>query len=338
MLTESQLPFLVGQLTQALLYGIYLATLIQCFRWLIFTDEGWEPREKINFLMVFSTSFIFVMSTINLATSLTYELKYIGRDVSWFQYGFYGTAMMMTENIALQNISQNLAIILIDCVLLHPTRCLKDISLLGRVCKIMARHGGLYYKLNESYYAGLSQDNNGDSFKFALIGLKAAIGLYACNIAITIYTTTAIIYRILSSRRNSGGNQRRLNYAMRILAESGILYTSMIIFSLIGEILSARSDSTWAEWFINDISDPMAFSTGCISFNLLLIRVYQSRVELRNSFADSRDDYYGISGIQFNNPQITASSEGLSSNSNALDEVVDEIQEHRRNRERMHEN
>ncbi|KAM6499761.1 hypothetical protein JOM56_005269 [Amanita muscaria] len=319
MLIETQL-FLVGLLTQALLYGIYLATLIQCFRWLIFTDEGWKPREKINVLMMFSTTFIFVMSTINLATSLTFELKDITGDVIWFQNGFYGTAMMMTANIALQNISQNLAIISIDCVLLRLTaRYLKDISLLGRVWKIMARHGGK------------------GSPEIILISVKATIGLYACNIAITIYTTTAIIYRILSSRRNSGGNHKRLNYAMRILAESGVLYTSMIIFSLIGEVLTARKDSTWVGWLINDISDPMALSTGCISFNLLLIRVYQSRVELRDSFADSRDDY-GMSGIQFNNPQITASSEGLSSNLNVLDEVVDEIQEHRRSQERMHEN
>ncbi|KIL53974.1 hypothetical protein M378DRAFT_29420, partial [Amanita muscaria Koide BX008] len=66
MLTDNQID-LVSDFTQALLYGIYLATLIQCFRWLIFTDEGWEPREKINFLMVFATIFIFFMSTINLA-------------------------------------------------------------------------------------------------------------------------------------------------------------------------------------------------------------------------------------------------------------------------------
>ncbi|KAM6499791.1 hypothetical protein JOM56_005299, partial [Amanita muscaria] len=178
----------------------------------------------------------------------------------------------------------------------------------------------------ESYYSGLYY--KGQSHEAFPIAVNALIGLYACNIAITVYTTAAIIYRILSSRRNSGGNHKRLNYAMRILAESGVLYTTMIIFSLVG---TWYNNTTWVETLgISSISDAMAFSTDGISFNLILIRVYQSRVELRDSFQDSRDDYE-LSGIQFNALQITASSEGPSSN--GLDEAVDEIQEHHRSRE-----
>ncbi|KIL55388.1 hypothetical protein M378DRAFT_634549 [Amanita muscaria Koide BX008] len=45
----------------------------------------------------------------------------------------------------------------------------------------------------ETYYAGL--EYKGQSFEFVLIAMKAVTGLY---IVITIYTTTAIIYRVLS--------------------------------------------------------------------------------------------------------------------------------------------
>ncbi|KIL60216.1 hypothetical protein M378DRAFT_84071, partial [Amanita muscaria Koide BX008] len=168
----------------------------------------------------------------------------------------------------------------------------------------------------ESYYAGLYY--KGQSHEAVLIAMKATTGLYACNIAITVYTTAAIIYRILSSRRNSGGIHKRLNNAMRILVESGVLYTSMIIFGLVGVMLDARNNSTWVESLIVSISDAMAFSMGGISFNLILIRVYQSRVESRDSFADSSHDY-GLPGNSFNNSRITPSSEEPSSNE--LDET-----------------
>ncbi|KAM6499921.1 hypothetical protein JOM56_005429 [Amanita muscaria] len=167
---------------------------------------------------------------------------------------------------------------------------------------------------------------NGASPNAAQIGWKALTGLYACNIATSIYTTTAIIYRIRYMTKTSGGNSKRLNYIMLILAESGILYTSMTVFCLIGSVFITLNDPTWVEKLIYDISDIMNLSMAGISFNLILIRVHQSRVELRDSLADSRnvDGKRTLSGMQFNNPRIGTSSEGPPSN--ALDEA---IQEHR---------
>ena len=48
---------LFGLFTQAALYGIYVATLIHCLRWLVYTDEGWKQRDRVNKLM------LIVMST-----------------------------------------------------------------------------------------------------------------------------------------------------------------------------------------------------------------------------------------------------------------------------------
>ncbi|KIL57767.1 hypothetical protein M378DRAFT_87419, partial [Amanita muscaria Koide BX008] len=91
----------------------------------------------------------------------------------------------------------------------------------------------------------------------------------------------AIIYRIWCTTKASGGSPKRLNYIMRILAESGALYTSTIIFSPVGPVLASGNDPTWVYYLIGDISDPINFSMAGISFNLLLIRVNQSRVERR---------------------------------------------------------
>ena len=125
MLTRAQV-FFVAVFTQALLYGIYLATLIQCFRWLIFDDEGWKPRKKINLATTFATIFILLMLTINFVTAMIYELnQYIRQDKSWYQYGTVmamvsistSIVFMQTVNTALQDISSVLAITSIDSVL-----------------------------------------------------------------------------------------------------------------------------------------------------------------------------------------------------------------------------
>ncbi|KIL56447.1 hypothetical protein M378DRAFT_89300 [Amanita muscaria Koide BX008] len=319
MLTQVQRAA-VETIAQALLYGIYLETLIQCLRWLVFIDEGWKPRDKINSLiMTFATSFIFLTSTINLMTSLQYTLGILRRDENW-QLNGIGIAM---------DISEYLTLLSIDCVLIY--RCWIVYGNSWRVICVPVTFciGSLACSALSSYYGMYSGKLD---FSAVQSEEKALIGLYVCNIATTIYTTTAIIYRIWYTTKTSGGSPKRLNYIMRILAESGILYTCTIIFRLAGAVLVTRDDVTWVNLLTQDISDAINFSTAGISFNLLLMRVNQGRLELRGSLAESInvDGVRILSGIEFNNPQITASSEGPPSNARQVDKVIDEIQEHRR--------
>jgi hypothetical protein len=55
--------FIVGAIVQALLYGLYLATLAHCLRWLLFDDEGWSRRKDINWRMLVIAVVIFLFST-----------------------------------------------------------------------------------------------------------------------------------------------------------------------------------------------------------------------------------------------------------------------------------
>ncbi|KAM6499797.1 hypothetical protein JOM56_005305 [Amanita muscaria] len=329
MLTEGQVYF-VTVFTQALLYGIYLATLISCFRWLVFTDEGWKPRQKINMVMTFATIFIFLMSTVNLVTALKYGLnEYINEDGSYKPE--YGTVIAM-------DISSMLAVISVDSVLIYRCWIVYSKSWLVVCVPITFSLASLACSALFLYTSGLNYKGKAFSTEMAQIGKKALIGLYICNIAITVYTTTAIIYRISSARKNSGGSPKRLNYVVRILAESGILYTSTIIFRLVGLLLIAGDDFTWVKAIIASVSDIIGFSMAGITFNLILIRVYNSRVESRDSLATS-EDVYGertMSGTQFDTQPTASLSEGPSSD--ALDEAKDEIEEHRRSRDEMDEN
>ncbi|KIL57763.1 hypothetical protein M378DRAFT_171348 [Amanita muscaria Koide BX008] len=242
------------------------------------------------------------------------------------------------------NVSEFLTLLSIDYVMIY--RCWIVYGKSWRVICVPVTFwlGSLACSTSSSYYALLDLSSQGQDDNTPQIEEMALnVGIHVCNMATTIYTTTAIIYRIWYTTKTRGNASKRLNYVVRILVESGIIYTCTIIFRLAGTVLAAWrwNDATWVNYFISDISDAINFSMAGISFNLLIIRVYHSRrVQLQDSMADSRhvDGVQTLSGMQFNNAQITASSEGPPSNARQVDEVIDEIQEHRRSRDGMHVN
>jgi hypothetical protein len=69
---------LIAVFTQAVLYGLYIATLVHCLRWLIYTDDGWNQRDRINKLMLIATILIFMLSTMNLGITFRYNLVSLG--------------------------------------------------------------------------------------------------------------------------------------------------------------------------------------------------------------------------------------------------------------------
>ena len=64
--------------TQAALYGLYVATLIHCLRWLVYTDEGWKRRDRVNKLMLTATIIIFLCSTVNLVLTVPSQFLFMG--------------------------------------------------------------------------------------------------------------------------------------------------------------------------------------------------------------------------------------------------------------------
>ena len=63
--------FMIATITQALLYGLYIATLVHCLRWLLFSDEeNWSLRKDVNWRMLIIAVVIFLLSTASLVTAL----------------------------------------------------------------------------------------------------------------------------------------------------------------------------------------------------------------------------------------------------------------------------
>ena len=67
--------FMIVSIIQALLYGLYVVTLVHCLRWLLYSDEGWSYREDINWPMLTIAVVIFLLSTASLVVVLYTALE-----------------------------------------------------------------------------------------------------------------------------------------------------------------------------------------------------------------------------------------------------------------------
>ena len=74
---------LITLFTQAALYGLYVAAMIHCLRWLLFADEGWKQRKRIDKFMLIAAILIFLLSTANLVLLLPYQFYVLGADTQW---------------------------------------------------------------------------------------------------------------------------------------------------------------------------------------------------------------------------------------------------------------
>ena len=81
MVPESE-AFVIPLFVQSVMFGSYVATLVHCLRWLLFDDEGWKMREKINWGMLIITILVFLFSTANLGISLQMTIGFfLGSDL-----------------------------------------------------------------------------------------------------------------------------------------------------------------------------------------------------------------------------------------------------------------
>ena len=69
---------LIELFAQAALYGLYISTLVHCLRWLVYTDDGWKLRDRVNKLMLITAILIFFLSSVNLFILLPVQLDLLG--------------------------------------------------------------------------------------------------------------------------------------------------------------------------------------------------------------------------------------------------------------------
>ncbi|KAF8629809.1 hypothetical protein AX17_005557, partial [Amanita inopinata Kibby_2008] len=133
------------------------------------------------------------------------------------------------------------------------------ILLIGDIaCLILAT----YWPTNDAFYYGRAQ-------AFEVIWIV----FWSCTIALTLYTTSAIVYCIWSVSKSSHipqASKRRFRFAVRIIVESGLMYTTTTIMAFAAAIASNSSAVL--------IASAINFQVIGIAFNLILIRVMKERV------------------------------------------------------------
>ncbi|KAF8631690.1 hypothetical protein AX17_005038, partial [Amanita inopinata Kibby_2008] len=147
--------------------------------------------------------------------------------------------------------------------------CLPIILLMGDLACLVL---GTYWQANGALFSG-------DPRAFGLIWIV----FWSCTIALTIYTTSAIVYCIWNVSKSSyipQASKRRFRFAVRIIVESGLMYTTTTIMAF-GAAIANNFNAVL-------ITSAMSFQTIGIAFNLIIIRVMKERVQGDDESRSSR--------------------------------------------------
>ncbi|KAF9450259.1 hypothetical protein P691DRAFT_847670 [Macrolepiota fuliginosa MF-IS2] len=292
--------------TAGVLYGLYLITACYANRWLFFADEGWKLRNPIRWFMVIIANILSALLLVNtalvvhapMAKSTFIEQGHTPQEYvspSWDD----PVRCMIANSIAL----------VADIVLMHRLwvvynknvwiMCLPAfLWVAGIVCT--AVQGFLQIK-------HISDPSFGP-YKWASVNMNVGPGIalipfWGSTVILNAYSTGLLIWRIrrVTKEGKSITGTKHLQYLIRILMESGILYLAISI-------------AHFFVWFgqdnfaINMIGGMNLIIIG-ISFNLILIRTAQNRVEGRET-----DCGGGVSTIYFGSKPMMMSAEYPSRN------------------------
>ncbi|KIL61151.1 hypothetical protein M378DRAFT_13700 [Amanita muscaria Koide BX008] len=260
---------LAAVFTQAALFGLYTLTLLHCLRWLLYQDAGWKLRDRTRWLMLVTTLILFAFAVVDLAISIHMSLLILAgntEDLFYFQE-------LNIVNTIIENSTYLLtdAVLVYRCWVVHSNswRIISPPIILWLSC-LTAFILILFYEFND--FPNSPTARWAEQSKF-----HTDVAFYVCHIANNIYTTSAIVYRILRVVNNTAGGSRRLYKTGRIIAESGILYVASSLLLLVAYIGASNNNPSFV--LVAPIFDAVNYSTSMISFNLVIIRVNQQRAE-----------------------------------------------------------
>ncbi|KAF8342389.1 hypothetical protein F5887DRAFT_356498 [Amanita rubescens] len=257
--------FLIALTTQSLVTGAYFASFLLCLRWFVFSDDGGTLRKGIKWPLLIITVVLFSLAIGEFSIIVHSTEFYISKNRSIDK--LYTT--FIGEFIAL------FSPIVTDGVLVF--RCWTVYNRSWRVAILPL----LLLLYNLSSLLMLTSWNFGirlvtGSVAIQLEGITASY--YATTIAINIYATSAIILQIW----RYSVSRRLTRFAIRVIAESGLLYTLINIATCCAVFLSPD------HWFV--IAIGINFPTAGVAYNLILLRVAQNRVEPKAELPTSIGD------------------------------------------------
>ncbi|PFH47649.1 hypothetical protein AMATHDRAFT_6566 [Amanita thiersii Skay4041] len=318
--------YIIVAFVQAVFSGLYVATFLQCIRWLAFSNQGWAIRDRISWLLLTMTCCIFALSIANLAIFCYIPLAYIRSDLS--RAGLLRAVLGLLES---------LTVVLADSVLIYRCWVVYTYSLLSIGFPLVLWIGYICLSIILNYFstAIIYHPEMDDSPSVSSILRGSIIGIYICTIGVNVYTTTAIILRIwrVTNTDTSSSTRRGLSFTTRVTAESGLLYTvssvmgmiawlnsldkqtpgsilAVAIFSSIVSMTLLKRHLTNKHWHFHGFEKN--FSMIGIAFNFLLIRVAQQRAssDSTNASASTAGKYIQMTDMRVVQHEITEIASG----------------------------
>ncbi|PFH47836.1 hypothetical protein AMATHDRAFT_6369 [Amanita thiersii Skay4041] len=294
---------IIETFVQAILYGLYLATLMHTLRWLVFADEGWTLRKfkTINAPMLVIAVVIALLMTADLDISVRVVLDSTARLGKTFKKGYWLQCAYCSTSSSVQAIMEPIARMITDGVLIYRCYIVYGESLWIIVLPVILMLGSTGCLAAYIYENARIIQKHPPNFNF----LHIIEAVYSATAAVTIYTTVAIVYKIWHVGRNRNSSKNTLRFSMRVIAESGMLFTiTSILFIAVAFDYSPKLE------LLQLVLSGVSFSMTGIAFNLIIIRVFQHRVQ-----EDVVAEPSKLSTLRFNIP-AHASNTTTSSNIN----------------------
>ncbi|KIL61331.1 hypothetical protein M378DRAFT_166977 [Amanita muscaria Koide BX008] len=263
---------------QALFYGLYISTFVNCLRWLLLENEGWKfrPYKQMTWPFITITVTIFAIATADIAAAVRLTCaRLLGEEII---ADFLSFICITIEGFTM---------IIIDAVLVYRCWIVYDkswrviiVPLLFWTCTTAC---SLTWTICNAIGVKLV-----DSPKATAIGVGV---FYGCNFATNVYASSAIVYRIWKTAMTNNPRSR-IYEVCRIISGTGIMYSVTSLFTLVA--------ACWINnYFPEAILNAINFHTACIAYNLVIIRVGQLRAGLDTfSVVECNPNYVAASGDQ----------------------------------------
>ncbi|KAL0960480.1 hypothetical protein HGRIS_005522 [Hohenbuehelia grisea] len=268
---------IVALFLESVFYGIYLATFVGCIKVLIWQNDWLKSFGQINKTMLFAALAMLVFGTLDLAFGLRNNIdafiRFQGDPEEHFQdLSNWLNVMKMVCYVAQTFIGD--AILIYRCFIVYGKNYW-IVTLPSLLWLATSACGAMVCYLEVSIGTGALSQSRLKPFITSMLSL---------TLATTVITTSLIVRRIWKveskiSHFRSGDSSSPLNRVMRILVESGLIYTTTILI-LFGTYL-ANSNA------ILGISDSVVQIIG-ITFNLIIVNTDAARKSIGSQLDPSQ--------------------------------------------------
>ncbi|PSR75960.1 hypothetical protein PHLCEN_2v8765 [Hermanssonia centrifuga] len=275
----------VALFMESIAYGVYVVTLGIACRVLFFDNQGMKKR--VNWSMVVVVALMAIFSTLDVSLGLRHNLDAFifykgpgGPDAEFDNISYWVNVMKTVDTQMMSLIGDGMLIYRCFVIFSHKWLIIAFPLLMwlaNVACSVMI----IFITATLRQDTTISQQRLLKPFLYSF---------FIITIALNLLTTSMIVWKIWRVNKDSSPNvphistaqrglpRSRLEKVIRIIIESGMLYTLFVIMTFICELAGSNA--------IYGVSDVLVVVVG-ISFNLIIIRVDSSNNVPNSSYIES---------------------------------------------------